>query len=139
MTETSVAAASDLHDRLRTAAREAGAELCVLFGSRAAGSPRPGADVDLALVFAALPSPQRRLGILGLLQAAAGAIPVDITFVHAGTDPVLRFEIFRSGCVLHEAQPGLMVEERVRALIQYEDALPLRRIRLERQHLARKG
>ena len=122
----------DLEGRLREAARAVDADLCVLFGSRAGSHPRPEADLNVALAFDTLPSPERRLQIIGTLQAATGASPADVVFLHAGTDPVLRFEIIRSGRLLREARPGAMVEARVRALIQYEDALLLRRIRLQK-------
>jgi hypothetical protein len=132
MVPDSATVADDLEERLTSAAREVGSDLCVLFGSRAGSHPRPGADVDVALAFGKLPAPERRLQIIGRLQTAVGAAAADVVFLHAGTDPVLRFEIIRSGRVLHEARPGIMVEERVRALILYEDALPLRRIRMEK-------
>lgn len=40
---------------------------------------------------------------------------------------MLRFEIFRGGTPIYEAEPGLFLDEAVRALVAYEDALPFRR------------
>lgn len=74
-----------------------------------------------------MPSPERRLEIIGQLQAVTESAPVDVVFLHRDTDPVLRFEVFRSGQVVFERGPGLMVQERVRAAMLYEDALPFRR------------
>lgn len=121
-----------IRERLRAWARSAGCRLCVLFGSRAGGGPVVEGDVDLAVWFSPLPSPERRLGIIGEIQDAAGAMPVDLLFLHPGIDPVVRFEIFRGGEPLFEERPGLFVDEKVRALMLYEDALPFRRARRER-------
>lgn len=122
-------------DAIRAWAAASPVHLCVLFGSRGAGRSGPGADVDVAIEFASLPPPERRLQIIGQLQAAAGAVPVDVVFLHRDTDPVLRFEVFRSGRLLFEATPGLFVEGRVRAVMLYQDALPFRRAL--REHLRR--
>jgi hypothetical protein len=51
----------------------------------------------------------------------------DVVFLHRDTSPVLRFEIFRGGRPLYEAEPGLFVEAAVRAAALYDDALPFRR------------
>lgn len=71
--------------------------LCVLFGSRARGGSIVKGDVDLALHFAKLPDPARRLQIIGELQDTCGSDDVDVAFLHLRTDPVLRFEVFRTG------------------------------------------
>lgn len=119
--------ADDLDARIAAWAERAGCLLCVLFGSRANGGPVVRGDVDLALRFEELMDPPRRLRIIGELQDACGPHEVDVVFLHGNTDPVLRFEIFRTGRPLHEARPGLFIEETVRALMLYEDALPFRR------------
>jgi predicted nucleotidyltransferase len=121
----------ELCQRLREVAETSGSELCVLFGSRGRSSGTARSDVDLALSYRVMPSPEQRLQIIGLFQAAAGHVPVDVVFLHRDTDPVLRFEIFRSGQTVFEESPGVMVEARVRAFMSYEDALPLRRLRRE--------
>ncbi|MGH7541287.1 MAG: nucleotidyltransferase domain-containing protein [Gemmatimonadota bacterium] len=108
-------------------AADAGCRLCVLFGSTASGRGGVEGDVDLALAFDPLPEPRRRLAIIGELQDLSSPRRADVVFLHRDTDPVLRFEIFRGGRPLHEARPGLFVNETVRALALYEDALPFRR------------
>lgn len=107
-------------------ADRSGCRLLVLFGSAADGAARPG-DVDLAVAFPSLPDPERRLAVVGELQDLCGPTAVDVVFLHPETDPVLRFEVFRRGEALYEARPGLFVDEVVRALALYEDALPFRR------------
>lgn len=104
-----------------------GCRLVVLFGSEAADSAGPRSDLDLAILLDPLPAPEERLRIIGRLQDIAGSRIADVVFLHPGTDPVLRFEIFRKGTCVYEDEAGLFVEERVRAVILHEDALPFRR------------
>lgn len=121
-----------LEVRLRTWAESSGCSLCVLFGSRASGSPSVKGDVDVAVQFSALPEPGRRLEMIGEVQDLCGASMADLVFLHVRTDPVLRFEIFRTGIPIYEAEAGAFVEGKVRALMLYEDALPFRRMLRER-------
>ena len=122
-------------ERLRAWAGQSGADLCVLFGSRAGPGPQVKGDVDVAVLFPDLPSPERRLKLLGELQGVCRGDDADLIFLHEHTEPVLRFEIFRTGKPVFEKETGLFVEEKVRALMLYEDAIPFRRVR--REHLRR--
>lgn len=108
-------------------AERVGCRLLVLFGSEAQGGAREDSDVDLAVLCRPVPTPEERLRIIGQLQDLLGARMPDVVFLHPGTSPVLRFEAFRTGVPLYEAEPGLFVEERVRAAMLYQDALPFRR------------
>ena len=109
-------------------AERAGCRLLVVFGSAADREPAvPPRDVDLAVDLPGGPSADRRLAVIGELQDLCAPRPVDVVFLHRDTDPVLRFEVFRRGQPLHEARPGLFVDEAVRALSLYEDTLPFRR------------
>ena len=108
-------------------AEESGCRLLVLFGSGATGRAGSESDLDLALSWDTLPPPEERLGIIGELADRSGDRSPDVVFLHPGTDPVLRFEIFRDGEPISERRPGLFVEERVRAVMLYHDALPFRR------------
>lgn len=111
----------------RWASEEPGCRLLVLFGSAATGRDAERSDMDLALAFDGLPGPERRLEVVGELQDRCGSRHADVVFLRPETDPVLRFEIFRDGKPLYERRPGLFVEERVRAVMLYQDALPFRR------------
>ena len=126
---TAFSTRQDLTVVIREVAQKVGVDLCVLFGSRAGECFRVDADVDLALSFQDTPSPERRLELIGQFQAATASLPVDVVFLHRDTDPVLRFEVFRSGQPVFERVPGAMAQQRVKALMLYEDALPLRRMR----------
>lgn len=117
----------ETEEALRRWAADAGCRLCVLFGSSAAGTGVVEGDVDLAVWFDPLPEPRRRLAMIGELQDLCGPRRADVVFLHRDTDPVLRFEVFRTGRPLHEERPGLFVDETVRALALYEDSLPFRR------------
>lgn len=119
--------AGDVREAIEKWAEESGCRLCVLFGSRARAGPPVERDVDLALWFEKLPDPARRLRIIGELQDACGSDGADVVFLHERTDPVLRFEVFRGGEPLYEDRRGLFIDEKVRALMLYDDALPFRR------------
>jgi hypothetical protein len=121
-------------DALRAFAERTGCRLAIVFGSAArrdgewAASAAPR-DLDVALDYGGLPTPEERLSLIGDLQALVDPIRADVVFLHVGTSPVLRFEIFRGGEPLFEKESGLFVAETVRALALYEDALPFRRAR----------
>lgn len=127
---------SDIADIRRALARWARGEpacrLLVLFGSAAASRTRPGSDLDLAVSFDPLPPALERVRLIGRVQDRCGARRADVVFLGLDTDPVLRFEIFKRGELLYEADPGLFDEERVRAVMLYQDASPFRRALVER-------
>lgn len=116
----------------RWARKRPSCRMVVLFGSEAVGSAGSRSDLDLAVLIDPLPGPEERLRIIGQLQDLAGSSIADVVFLHHGTDPVLRFEIFRKGSCVYESEPGLFVEERVRAVMLHEDARPFRRALRER-------
>lgn len=126
---------------LRAWARERQARLLVVFGSAAAPEGQgPPSDLDIAVEFSEVPPPDQRLEVVRELQALVDPLRVDVVFLRRDLDPVLRFEIFRSGQPLYEAQEGLMVRERVRALKEYQDALPFRRLLIDHlNRMAREG
>jgi hypothetical protein len=101
-------------------------------GRAASPSPSARSDVDIAIQFATLPPPDRRLELIGEAQDICGAAIADVVFLHLRTDPVLRFEIFRSGTPVYEAEEGHFIDQKVRSLMLYEDALPFRRMLRER-------
>lgn len=121
-----------LEQRLAAWAEASGSRLCVLFGSRAGAAAPSSSDVDIAIQFPTLPPPERRLELIGEAQDICGSAMADVVFLHLRTDPVLRFEVFRSGRPVFEAADGIFIDEKVRALMLYEDALPFRRMLRER-------
>jgi predicted nucleotidyltransferase len=125
----------DAHSALTQRQREALAawgravdcRLLVVFGSAATPGTKRVGDIDLALSFPELPSPERRLAMVGELQDLCGGRRVDLVFLRTETDPVLRFEVFRGGQPIYESGPGIFIDETVRAIAFYDDALPFRR------------
>lgn len=117
---------TSMEERLARAAASTGCRLAILFGS-AAGSGRERArDVDVALEFDELPGPRRRLALLRQMEEVTSPRAADVVFLHRDTSPVLRFEVFRRGRAIFEAEPGAFVSGAVRALALYEDARPFR-------------
>jgi predicted nucleotidyltransferase len=101
-----------------------GLTLCVLFGSRATGRARRESDYDLAL--SPVPAPLRRIAWqVELEDLVSGAVSVVI--LSPETEPVLGWEIARTGQLIYEAQPGSWAAERGRLWHRYNDALPFRR------------
>jgi predicted nucleotidyltransferase len=113
-------------------AAAAGCKMLVVFGSAARGRFHAGSDIDVALAFDELPPPRARLAMIGEIQDRCEGRRVDVVFLRSETDPVLRFEVFRTGRALHESTPGLFVDGAVRAMVAYEDALPFRRLLRDR-------
>ncbi len=112
--------------------------LCVLFGSRACGRQHPDSDLDVALWTLPLPPVEERVDWQRQLSAAV-ELPVQLVFATSRLDPVLGFQIAREGVILHEAEPGAWVRERVRLWHLYQDNLPfLRASRRRLQEFARK-
>jgi predicted nucleotidyltransferase len=107
-------------DRLLALSREQQWRLVVLFGSVARGEP--GRDVDLAV----LPAQRPSLFEMGAWQAAledwAQPLPADLLVLDEALSPVTRFEVFRAGLCLWEAELGLFERERDRAFFLYADS-----------------
>ncbi len=53
--------------------------------------------------------------------------PVDLLVLSAASSPVVRFEVFRRGHCLFEAEPGLFSREQDRAFFLYADSETFRR------------
>lgn len=99
----------NLVDRLRAAAREAlpGEPVVVayLFGSRAAGRPRPRSDTDVALLLDHVPEPAARRALLARVATAfeaAARTEVDLVVLDDAPLP-LRGRVLRDAVVLWSA------------------------------------
>lgn len=108
------------------ALRDAGVTLAVLFGSRASGTAREGSDTDVGvLVDGGVPGlmdPRR-----ARIAAALGTGDVDLVFL-ATAEPLLLFEVARTGRPLFEASEGAWETFRIRAVKRYYDTAWIRRI-----------
>ncbi len=105
--------------------------LLVLFGSVARAGD--GRDIDLAVLPAAMPSLLEQGRWQADLEQVVAPRPADLLLLSADTSPVTRFEVFRAGRCLFEAEPGLFDAERDRAFFLYADSEWFRR--QQRVHL----
>lgn len=99
--------------------------LVVLFGSVARAGH--GRDLDLAVLPSVLPDLLEQGRWQADLEALAAPLPVDLLLVQPALSPVTRFEVFRAGRCLFEAEPGLFERERDRAFFLYADGEWFRR------------
>jgi len=83
--------------------------LCVLFGSQTKGQAHSRSDVDLAIWPAHSLPPLTRLSWLRELETAL-AQDVSLVWVSPELDPVLGFEIVRTGRLVFEMERGLWAE-----------------------------
>lgn len=104
-------------------------ELCVLFGSRAKGTPHQESDWDVALLSRRQPDLQRQwLRLNGELEDLFG-YPIDLVILDRDADPALRLEVFQNGRPLFEARAGLFLEHHIHSIRLFEDTEWLRRRR----------
>ncbi|GEM_PF-1964683 len=111
--------------RLAAAAGRFGWRLVVVFGSAVSGG-RPR-DLDLAV------QPQGDPDLLTIgrwtrvLEDTLELEPVDLVVLGDSVSPVLRFEVFRNGVCVFEAEPGVFDREQDRAFFLYADSAHFRR------------
>ena len=99
--------------------------LVVLFGSTARTGK--GRDVDLAVLPSGDVSLMEQGGWQARLEALFAPNPVDLLLLHDALSPLTRFEIFRDGKCLYEAEPGLFSAEQDRAFFLHADSEKFRR------------
>ena len=86
--------------------------LVVLFGSTARAGQ--GHDVDLAVLPSGDVSLMEQGGWQARLEALFAPKPVDLLVLHDALSPLTRFEVFRDGKCLYEAEAGLFGAEQDR-------------------------
>jgi hypothetical protein len=98
--------------------------LAILHGSAAAGTSRPGSDLDVAI----LPGPS---GLDAAAESAlvaglafAGGADVDLVRLDAPLSTLLKWHIAIGGVPLFEAQPGAFARFRAEAASEYIDFAP---------------
>jgi predicted nucleotidyltransferase len=99
--------------------------LVVLFGSTARAGE--GRDVDLAVLPSGDVSLMEQGGWQARLEALFVPKPVDLLLLHDALSPLTRFEVFRDGKCLYEAEPRLFSAEQDRAFFLYADSEKFRR------------
>ncbi|MFP4183968.1 MAG: nucleotidyltransferase family protein [Halorhodospira sp.] len=93
--------------------------LVVLFGSVARVGT--GRDLDLAVLPTKVPDLMTE-GRWGRRLEEATGYPVDLLVLHDGTSPLVRFQVFRDGACLYQAEPRLFEREQDRAFFLHADA-----------------
>jgi predicted nucleotidyltransferase len=115
-----IVAGSELALVAEIAAREAGLELLVLFGSRARGDARTESDWDFAYLAGPRFEPE---AFLARLVTALRTERVDVADLdRAGA--LLRFRAARHGKVVHERTPGIFARFWLAAVHFWCDAGP---------------
>jgi len=114
-----------LHVAVSDLAHRHGWRLAVLFGSAARGEA--ARDLDLAVLPATMPSLLTQGAWLAALEGRLAPWAVDLLLLGDDTSPVTRFEVFRQGRCLFEAEPGLFSREQDRTFFLYADSEPIRR------------
>lgn len=120
--------ASVVVERLRRAfrGREQGVAAVYLFGSVARGEPRPGSDLDVAVLFE--PPPERgtfdslRLDLRAELESDLGREIDLVVLNHAPPD--LTHRVLRDSVLIIEPDPSSRVRFEVRARNEYWDLKP---------------
>jgi predicted nucleotidyltransferase len=105
---------------LRVLARSLDWRLVVLFGSVARDGR--GRDLDLAVLPGAMPGLLEQGRWQAELEGIWAPRPVDLVLLGPDTSPVTRFQVFRDGRCLFEAERGLFERERDRACFLHADS-----------------
>ena len=108
---------------VRTARSTAGLDLLLLFGSRARGDARPGADWDFGhLASGAVDIP----GMLAALVETLGDDRIDLVDLRTAGG-LLRYRAARDGRLVYEATPDLFDHFRLEAALFWADTAPVLR------------
>lgn len=110
---------------LRALAHRYAWRLVVLFGSAARNEA--GRDLDLAVLPRRMPSLLEQGRWQAELEALFDPIPVDLLMLGPDLSAVTRFQVFRDGKLLVEAESGLFERERDRAFFLHADSEWIRR------------
>lgn len=105
--------------------RRYGVDLVVGFGSAFRGGADARSDIDIAVRFDPTLAERRVLELASELTALFGDA-LDLTVINTLDSDTLRFEIFRDGKPLFEAEDGLFCDEASLAIRRYADTAWLR-------------
>lgn len=106
-----------------------------VFGSQATGGTWAHSDIDLGLLLSAEPEdPLWSASVAEELEEAAGLDTgtLDVRILN-GAAPRFLHQVFKSGDLLHEADPEARIAFETRSLARYYDFLPLQRVQDEAQ------
>lgn len=109
-----------------------GWRLVVLFGSMA--EQGQGRDVDIAVLPENPPDAFAEGRWVAELERIFHPHSVDLVVLTPRTSPLTRFEVFRAGIPLYEAEEGQFDHERDRAFFLYADSAKFRQAMREALH-----
>lgn len=107
-------------------------ELVYLFGSQAVGQSGPLSDVDIAILFAGEPLPEKRYALTSRLGKLLETDRLDLVVLNRA--PIeLKYSVIATGVPLHEVNRARRVEFEAQTLSRYFDCLPV--LRQQRKEL----
>ncbi len=119
-------------EALEGAFEHRGVTLAYLYGSQARGDAGPLSDVDVAVLFEpGVPDSERFNRVLNLIGELGSVFGRDDVYVVdlADASPLLRHRVYYDGVVLYCTDDGVRVRFATKALRDYVDTEPLRRIK----------
>ncbi len=114
-------------------AQRFGWRLVIQFGSSVT-QPETARDVDIAVLPAKEAELIERGRWLAALETLFAPRKVDLLVIDEVVSPLARFEVFRTGHCLYEAEAGLFSREQDRAFFLYADSEKFRRTAREILH-----
>lgn len=118
-----------LHEEQKKKLRAAGAVLCYLHGSAAAGSLRKDSDIDVAVLFGRTPNDPVK-ATNAVLDALSDFLPkreIDIAILNTAS-PLLAQRVAARGALLFERDPGEAFRFALRAMHEYESSRRIAKI-----------
>ena len=124
---------TSVRDAIAELAQRFGWRLVIQFGSSVA-HPETARDIDIAVLPARKAELDERGRWLAALETLFAPRKVDLLVVDEVVSPLARFEVFRTGHCLYEAEAGLFSREQDRAFFLYADSEKFRRTAREILH-----
>jgi predicted nucleotidyltransferase len=97
-------------------------QLCIIFGSTAAGKASPSSDLDIAVAAAKPLDAERRLDLIAAISAATGW-EIDLIDLMTVSGPIMR-QVLSKGIIVHNRNKQLYAQLILRMLFNQSDMMP---------------